>query len=114
MVVVGGCSNPNEPYPYVCCISLPTGQIASQISLNPMVAHESNLYNGQLYIMGGSDGNILVSELIILGKTVQREKGVAGLGSVSFATDMGLVFYGGINAESHSFNGFALIDDAVK
>jgi hypothetical protein len=51
--------------------------------------------------------------MTILGKNIQYEKGIVGIGAVSFVTDIGLLFYGGINAESHSFNGFALFGDVT-
>jgi hypothetical protein len=110
---VGGCSNPNEPYPYIVQLSLSTYKLVCQISLNPLVAHESNIYRDKLYIVGGSDGNILIDSMTILGKNIQYEKGIVGIGAVSFVTDIGLLFYGGINAESHSFNGFALFGDVT-
>lgn len=84
--------------------------VVKQQFLALTVAHDSNFHEQKLFVMGGSDGTIPLNHLIIVDKgEVKIEKGLATLGAVSFRTEHGILFYGGINPESGSFNGFALV-----
>lgn len=109
LLILGGCANPNEPYPYLCQLSLSSYSVAYHASLSPVVAHESSIFKDELYVVGGSDGVGPVDTLTIVGEKVRSEKGLTGLGATSFVTDRGLVVYGGINPQSSSFNGWALL-----